>query len=259
MKTGVYAKRDLELTITEQFILLHYRKKDYYGTKLYREGKLLAIVERKLEDSVISSYSFLNNKNEIISNTDKYVNILNEEFDWSTYEKDVDLLLKDSINLIDSHSKVPSVSEVGIARCLKIWTLGISFNLNSESLYFYMQTNKLQYVFSISKEKDNIYCGISINIPYDNGLFGGGQYFRIRNYKDNKEAYCWWICDLGEKVKDVEFNKNVCENGKCIQTNQGTYWTINRFTDDQIVLQGCGNDEYVYNRNNVMVERFLSE
>lgn len=62
MKTGVYAKTELELTITEKFILLHYRNKDYYGSKLYRDGKLLAIVERKLEDSVISSYAFLKTK-----------------------------------------------------------------------------------------------------------------------------------------------------------------------------------------------------
>lgn len=47
-----------------------------------------------------------------------------------------------------------------------------------------------------------------------------------------------------------------CELGKCVQTNQGLVWGLKRYTDDQIVLQGCGDDEYFYNREEKRAEIF---
>ena len=46
-----------------------------------------------------------------------------------------------------------------------------------------------------------------------------------------------------------DFNQLVCESGKCIQTNEGFYWLIKRYKGDEMVLQGCGGNEYIYRRN----------
>lgn len=40
-------------------------------------------------------------------------------------------------------------------------------------------------------------------------------------------------------------------------TQQGLAWTIKRYTDDVIVLQGCGDDEYKYRRLDRRDEQFM--
>lgn len=95
----------------------------------------------------------------------------------------------------------------------------------------------------------NIYCGASINIPYDGGMFGSGQYFRIRNYGDNSQPFCGFYCNLGNDavVRDVP----ACKSGECVQTPEGLYWPVKRCSDSEIVLQGCGDDEYIYRSDTV--------
>lgn len=192
------------------------------------------------------------------TNLDTLENIVDEVCNIELYEQDSDLTLKDEIIINDSNYYLPKVSEAGIEKCLKLWTMGIEFNITKDSFYFHMQTNKLEYILSIQhNESKNIYCGISVNIPFENGLFGSGQYFRIRNFNNNSEPYCWWICNLGQKVEKKDFAKLICESDKCIQNNEGTYWLVKRYTDDQIVLQGCGNEEYIYNRLQNKIEYFM--
>ena len=36
--------------------------------------------------------------------------------------------------------------------------------------------------------------------------------------------------------------------GACINDKNGLVWCIKRYDEDEIVLQGCGDDEYVYTR-----------
>lgn len=40
-------------------------------------------------------------------------------------------------------------------------------------------------------------------------------------------------------------------------TQRGLAWTIKRYTDDVIVLQGCGDDEYKYRRLDRRDEQFM--
>ncbi len=258
MKSGVYSKSNFEIAVSKEFVLIHYKKIDYYGVKLFRNNKIIAFIERKTGDRQIAKYFFHVKNNIYCTNFDILENIVDEVCDIKQYENDNELSLKDKIIVNEDKPYLPTVSESGIEKCLKLWTMGIEFNVTNDSFYFHMQTNKLEYIVSIQhNESKNIYCGISINMPFENGLFGSGQYFRIRNLNDNSEPYCWWICNLGQKVEEKDFTKLICESGKCIQNNEGTYWLIKRYTDDQIVLQGCGEDEYIYNRILNKVEYFI--
>jgi hypothetical protein len=53
-----------------------------------------------------------------------------------------------------------------------------------------------------------------------------------------------------------DFDVPECSTGACILTKQGYYWEVKRHTNDEIVLQGCGDDEYFYYRDVYMTERF---
>ncbi len=40
-------------------------------------------------------------------------------------------------------------------------------------------------------------------------------------------------------------------------TSKGYIWAVKRYTDDMIVLQGCGEDEYTYRRDAQKEEAFI--
>ena len=157
-----------------------------------------------------------------------------------------------------SGASLPSVKEAGIPKCLTSWRMADSYYATYDKLHFFLCTGKTEYVFSIQTEDTNIYCGASYNIVFDLGLFSGGQFFRIRNYKDNSEQKCRFTCDFSYEAKDVDIPTEQCELGKCLMTTKGLMWCVKRYTDDEIVLQGCGDDEYVYRRADKATERFTT-
>jgi len=165
---------------------------------------------------------------------------------------------KDKIEIVPADTYMPSVSEKGITYCLKHWKLGNQLNISEDSVNFTMTTNKIEYVMMIRKQNDDIYCGASITIPCDAGLFGGQQYFRIRNYSDNSRPFCGFHSSLGKSAdfKSDKLDIPECSEGKCITTNQGIFFGVKRYDDNEIVLQGCGDDEYFYYRDTCMTERF---
>lgn len=59
MKTGVYAKKDFEIALTKIFILIHYKKTDYYGVRLFKDNKIIAFVERKIGNKELVKYFFM--------------------------------------------------------------------------------------------------------------------------------------------------------------------------------------------------------
>ena len=248
---GVYAKADYEIAVSEMFHLLFYKKNNMFGTKLYKHGKLNAVCEYNSTHRV-TSYAFINGENKNIYNNKELCLILGEDI---TAEDGT--FIKDTIRIASADAYMPSVSEKGIAYCLKHWKLGNQLNVFEDALHFTMNTNKIEYVMMIRKSNNDIYCGASVTIPFDGGLFGGGQYFRIRNYADNAQPWCGFHCDLGNGIAMPEFEKVDCSNGTCVTTNQGIYWGVKRYTDDEIVLQGCGDDEYCYYRGVSMTERFM--
>ena len=251
MERGVYAKLDYEAAISEAFCLVFYRNDDIFGTKLYQHRRLTAICEHD-DSKKVTSFAFVNNNDENICNNERLCSFLGEEMAFL----DERLFKKDEINIISADTRMPSVSERGIAYCLKYWKLGSQLSLFEDALNFTMNTGKIEYVMMIRKTNEDIYCGASVTIPYDNGLFGGQQYFRIRNFADNTQPWCKCHCVLGNEVTMPDFDVPKCPTGSCILTKQGYYWEVKRHTDDEIVLQGCGDDEYFYCRNAPMTERF---
>lgn len=252
MKYGVYIKPNHEIIISEIFCLVFYKNNDLFGTKLYQEKKLIAVCEHD-NTSRKTKYAFTNNKNKNIFNDEQLCSALGESLIINGVDE---FTVKDEIKIIPVNTRTPTVSEKGIAYCLKHWKLGNQLNLFEDALNFTMNTSKFEYVMMIREPNDDIYCGASITIPYDNGLFGGRQYFRIRNYAGNSQPWCGFHCALGNDIKLPDIKIPECSDGKCISTEQGLFFEVKRYTDDEIVLHGCGEDEYFYYRDAYMTERF---
>jgi hypothetical protein len=253
-----FTTETLEVAVTPGFSLVFYCNEDesIFGTKLYKSAdskkKLVAVCERNQAEKT-TRYAFTTGTIKVTNDNKTIVKLLGEEFTAIP-----DGLKKiDFIKVIPSDTSMPVVSEAGIINCLRQWRLGDTYSSNGSQMFFQMVTNKIEYIFSINTRNTNIYCGASINIPYEGGLFGSGQYFRIRNFKDNNEPFCRFYSDLGKDPVIPEFEKITCESGQCTVTKQGFYWPVKHYTEDKIVLAGCNDDEYVYLRNEVKAERFM--
>lgn len=256
---GVYRSAHAEIVETEKFALTYYCTPDkkILGTKLYsgfeNRKHLVAICERNQEKQVTEYAYSLADQKTIVSNSDLLATHLGEAYDEGTKKS----MRRLEQFLVDhTGDPLPTVKERGIPVCLTLWRMADSYQADADFFHFFLCTGKTEYIFSIRPEDTNIYCGASYNIVFDLGLFGGGQFFRVRNYKDNSEPFCRFHCDFSYEAQEIKIPTNECELGKCLTTSKGMMWCIKRYTDDEIVLQGCGEDEYTYRRIDLRTEQF---
>ena len=229
---------NVEVAETERFTLLLFDYGETIGMKLYTgsDRQLIAVCEHDFVKHR-TSYAFTAGE-KVISNSNLSLS--------ERYEPVESMRTIESFQLSDSN--LPTVSEAGIKECLRLWRMRDTLTVSEDSFFFQLCSGKTEYVFSIIPESDNIYCGASYNIAFDMGLFGGRQYFRIRNYKDNTEKFCGFHADLSYEAKDIDIPIAECKPGTCSLTSKGLAWTVKRYTDDEIVLYGCGGDEYIVSR-----------
>lgn len=242
---GVYKSKNAEIVLTNKFTLYFYASsKHVYGVKLYqgfeKNKSLIAIVERD-DDLEITKYAY-SYLDKVYFNDEKIKEYLGEKYDYIVTKK------MNRVEKFDTTSQKienPKVSEVGIRKALIIWRTCSNLEVDDNKLIFTVNTPKKDYAFTIQRKNDNIYCCASFNEPFDLGMRGGVQNFRIRNYNgdiDNKESWC---------NSGYNFNTNSNNNEYTIE------WLVKRYTDDEITLNGCSGDEYKYCRNSDCLERII--
>ncbi len=258
---GVYKTDTEEIVETEKLALWYYT--DTEKTHLYAKayvglGKnkfLRAICEHDTTTGQ-TKYAFVSDTEQMIRNDDKLCGYLGERFCFSHK-----LHMERTERFFVMHDDRPlkTVDEASIKNCLLQWRMVASLIMQKDHFQIFLCTGITEYIFSIRPTDTNIYCGISFNIPHELGMFGGGQFFRLRNYRDNSEPFCRFYANMGQKAQNVDIPITECISGQCIQTSQGLSWGLKRYTNDEIVLQGCGDDEYIYRRTDRALERFTPE
>lgn len=257
---GVYRGIDCEIVETEKFALMLYcsSDKNILGAKLYKgyENKksLVAICERDLVEEKTKFAYF-------VEDSAPHTAITNSELALElsmAWHPDIKKTMRRLESFLVDHSgaPLPTVKDAGIPKCLTVWRMSDSYYATHDNCNFYLCTGKTEYIFSIKAQDTNIYCGASYNIVFDLGLFSGGQFFRIRNYKDNSEKWCGFHCDFSYESREIKIPTEECELGKCLRTSKGLMWCVKRYSDNEIVLQGCGDDEYTYRRTDKRSEQF---
>ena len=260
---GVYRGTNCEIVETEKFALMLYCSidKNILGAKLYRgfenRKQLVAFCERDLRNEKIEYAYFVGDSDPhtVITNSDRVANL------GAVYDPNMKKSMRRLEYFMVDHSgaPLPTVKDVGIPKCLELWRMADSYHASHDDFNFFLCTGKTEYIFSIKTKDTNIYCGASYNIVFDLGIFGGGQFFRIRNYKDNSEKWCRFTCNFSYEAREINIPTEQCELGSCIETSKGFMWCVKRYNDDEIVLQGCGDDEYIYRRTDKITERFIKE
>lgn len=143
----------------------------------------------------------------------------------------------------------PTVSESGIAHCLTLWRAVSVCTATPEAFFFSLCAGDTEYIFSIDPGHKSIYCGASFNYPIALGMMAGGQYFRIRAYEDNTAPFCGFHADFSYLAQKPAIPFDTLVLGACREDIRPLVWTVKRYHDDEIVLAGCGGDEYTYRRN----------
>lgn len=260
---GVYRDSMSEIIETEKVALYYYCNEDktVMGAKVY-EGNgdvktLVAVCERRIaENATFYAYGYddeVGNR-KFVGNSEEYMGKLGETFDRSKLDK-MECMERFLINHGDV--KIHTVQEAGIRQCLEEWRKGVNADASMNRLIVNICTGKTEYVYQIIPENDNIYCGISYNIPFELGLRSYGQFFRLRNFGDNSEFFCGFRCDFSYRMPEQEDGVDYVKlggntNGSC----NYTCWFVKRYKNEEIVLDGCGEEEYIFRRNDWKLERF---
>ena len=261
---GVYRGRDCEIVETERFALKLYHNSDKtcLGARLYRgfenNKHLIAVCERDLIKET-TAFAYLVDgcdTHTAVTNNERLAGQLTSPYDP---EQTRPLRRLEAFTVANEHTPLPTVKEAGIPGCLNAWRMGDSYFADLDRMQFLLHTGKTNYVFSIDFCDANIYCGASYDLVFDLGLFGGPQFFRIRNYRDNTEPFCGFHADFTCICPNIRIPTEQCVLGNMIYTREGIMWCVKRYTDDEIVLQGCEDDEYVYRRDDSKTERFAVE
>lgn len=257
MDYGVYTSDSLEIVRTKLWTLCLYGNSDksVIGARLYRESEaektLMAVCQRN-QDRGETVYAYSD------PGGNRYTNDAGgiDSLIGSPCGDMPSRLHKVEAISLSSPRQMPTVSKAGIKACLSQWRMGSFCDVFPGGILFQLVTNRLEYVFSIQQENCDIYCGASVAVPSEQGMFGGNQYFRLRNYADNSENFCRFVCDLGGEPAVPDETIPICGNGCCAITGSGFFWPLKRYTEDEIVLTGCGDDEYIYRRNRQKSEYF---
>ncbi len=253
---GIFSSETAVLAETECFALLMQKENGVLSARLYKgiagHKNLVAVCEETEEDKVIS-FAYLTESAETVCYGEKMLDrLLGTPYDVT--QKGT-MYHTESIRMASSKEPLPIVNEAGIRACLAAWRSGTVCRADGKEIYFVFCTPNEEFVFHIQTENHNVYCGASQNKVFDLGLFAGMQYFRIRNYADNTLPFCVSHASFTKKRKNIKIPLEQCRYGECVQTKEGLLFCVKRYQDTEIVLQGCGDDEYIYVKDEPFAER----
>jgi len=151
----------------------------------------------------------------------------------------------------DQPGEYPKADKHNIGTCLCGWNLGTSFyeSKSDSSFSASIRTNSHSYILSYnsSLDKPMIYCRAA-RISSNNHGSVFSQNIRLMYNKRGLTAFMAkdnLRMAASELIIDVSrFQQQVC----FVEEDGTRYWSLKEFDEDKIVLNGCGGDEYVYNR-----------
>ncbi len=249
---GIYRGEFCEIVETEKYTLIHEcnTAKTILTTALYSgyaDKKMLLAVCQRDNTADTTAYAYRTKEGYIITNNVHLSTRLGEAYNTN---RTANLKRLKSFETLPLGVPLPTVSEVGLRKALAAWRCGADLIADSNRFLFCIFADNQEYTLHITVADTSVYCSASYNVVFDMGLFGAGQYFRIRHYKDNSDPFCSFHADFSFIPSSLEPPTNNLEN------SSGIVWTVKRYCDDEIVLNGCGGDEYVYRRDRKFVERY---
>lgn len=249
---GIYRGESCEIVETEKYSLLYECTSDktilttalYSG---YQDKKILIAICQRNNTAQTTSYAFRTHTGYTVTNNTALSSHLGEAYEL---DRTTGLKRLKRFETLPISDPLPSVSEVGLRKALSSWRCGADLIVDNNRFLFVIFADNQEYTLHITVKDTNIYCSASYNVVFDMGLFGASQYFRIRHYQDNHAPYCSFYADFPSSPPSLDPPTDTLEN------KNSHVWTVKRYNDDEIVLNGCGDDEYIYRRDRRYTERY---
>ena len=257
---GIWANKDVELLISEEIILKFVRndqliiaslfKKISHNKNGYFQPKAVAIFDGETKRVGMKYDDHISKKEKQIG-ADLSDSISLDVLDSISLNELVESLTKIETISKNQPEEFPKAAENSIGDCLREWNLGVSFykSENDSSFTASIRTSDHSYIFSYkaSLDKPMIYCRAA-RIKSNNNGSAFSQNIRLMK---NERGFTAFMAEdnlqmAGSEliIDDSRFKHNECS----IDLDGTRYWSLKEFTADRIVLNGCGGDEYVYNR-----------
>ncbi len=255
---GIYKSDTAEIVETERVALVYSSDPTgtVFGVKAYlgfeAKKKLVALCEYATGNGSVA-YAYVTDTGDVLANSNNMKAQLGQKYDDSRKKS---LYRSEVFSVTHGDAPLPTVDEAGIRHCLTQWRMATKYHATSARFSILLCTDKTEYVFDIAPKDTNIYCAISFNTATEMGLLCGKQFFRIRNYRENTDAFCESFANLGLMPEETVVSTEECVGGNCTNTSRGLFCGVKRYSGDEIVLCGCGGDEYRYSRKDTMLERF---
>lgn len=129
-----------------------------------------------------------------------------------------------------------------LGECLREWFLGVVqyTDFNKPEIRVEINTPKHMYIFLISH--GFLYCRAATYSTCNQG------FFFLQNFRQNfhnKEGLSMMIKDNRDALKDAAiFMDETLFDPKACVIAYGIYWSVSSFEKDEIILHGCGGEEY---------------
>lgn len=261
---GVYCDDYSEIVETERLALFFYKRGEkIIGAQMY-DGNgdtkyLISACEKNIEtQKCVWAYAETGKPDEILkrhSNDKDIERRLGEKFDQKCLER---MKLQSTFLANHGEFEVRTVKENGIKQCLFDWRKGSKVTVYEDGICAQICIGDKEYIYKVKETDEDIYCGISYNVPFELGLRSYGQYFRLRNYKDNSREYCKPYCNFAYTKPEDDESFTEVNLGCVVKDKTGNYaWYVKCYSDTEIVLAGCGGEEYRYKMNDTKYERFV--
>ena len=190
----------------------------------------------------------ISNNDEIFLKLNKKNNILTFH---SSFTKNQNLEQIEKIE-IDDFKIGSKATKQTVGKCLSEWNIGSVFSEDDKKHTFTakINTNKHSYIFSLDKFEGNhiLYCRAARISSNNNGSVFAQN---IRLMKNNNEFSANMVLNNLETSKqEINIKNDLFNPNSCVFIDGGNeiYWSLKDFSDDEIILNGCGDEEYKYIR-----------
>jgi len=206
--------------------------------------------------SIINSNSSLSisNDNETFLKLNKINNILTFNFSINANFEQIEKIQVCNFKIGEK------ATEDSIGKCLTKWNLGSGFLEDDKENNFTTEitTNKHSYLFTLTKWNNDkiLYCrAAKIKSNNKGSIFAQN----IRLMKNSNE----FTAKMAENnsiiskenilIQDHLFNPKSCV---FINGGEEIYWSVKEFSEDEIILNGCGGEEYKHSRPKTKSENY---
>lgn len=204
------------------------------------------------------------NKSFLLSETKINIKIANNEETFLSLNKDTQVLsihsdliqnqnLKkiEKIEIVNFKISTKATKET-VGKCLVEWSLGATYEEDDINQTFSAEinTNKHSYTFTLNKWKDMqlLYCrGARIRTNNNGSVFA--QNIRMMK-NDNEFTANFPLNNFEISNQEIIINNDLFSPTSCVFIDGGNeiYWSLKSLSDDLIILNGCGGEEYKYTR-----------